>query len=157
MGGFNKKITGLLNQFEIDYSFVPSAFNRPINNGSWSLNLPYVVKSKWKNPNFKLIVHAQDFCNYDSNGLCLELCQIEKHYDREYHEQIIFLHWDHNLQNTYKGAIKCVEFPSHSWELVEALKAQHTKWKSVYTKSKKNIIKKIEKIYLLLLFTLKKI
>lgn len=137
MGGFNQKITAMLNEFGIIYKFVPSIFDRPIVDGSWTLSLPNIEKSKWKNPNFRLIIHGQDFCNYANNELCLELFAIENHYDREYHKQIIFLHWDHNLQNTYAGQIKCVEFPSHSWELVEGLKAQHSKWKSVYAKSKK--------------------
>ena len=53
------------------------------------------------------------------------------------HRQIIFLHWDHDLRNKYQGVIHCVEFPSHSWELVEGLKAQHSKWKSVYSQGKK--------------------
>ena len=137
MGGFNKKITGILNNYGIVYEFIPSAFNQPIVEGCWTLNLPEISKSQWRNPNFRLVIHAQDFCNYANNELCLELYEIEKFYDQDYHSQIIFLHWDHDLQNTYIGQIRCVEFPSHSWELVEGLKDQHSKWKSVYTKGKK--------------------
>ena len=133
MGGFNQKITAILNKFDIMYKFVPSAFNRPIVDSRWTLNLPHIEKSQWKNSNFRLVIHAQDFCNYNSNNLCFELEAIEKTYEQEYHKQIIFLHWDHNLQNTYTGHIQCVEFPSHSWELVEGLKTQYKEWKSVHS------------------------
>ena len=137
MGGFNKKITKLLNDLGLVYEFVPSILQRPIIQGRWTLNLPKISKDNWKNPNFRLVLHAQDFCNWYNNELCIELIEIEKFYDRDYHRQIIFLHWDHNLRNTYEGVIHCVEFPSHSWELVEGLKAQHSKWKSVYSQGKK--------------------
>ena len=137
MGGFNKKITKLLNDLGLVYEFVPSILQRPIIDGRWTLNLPKISKDNWKNPNFRLVLHAQDFCNWYNNELCIELIEIEKFYDRDYHRQIIFLHWDHNLRNTYEGVIHCVEFPSHSWELVEGLKAQHSKWQSVYSQGKK--------------------
>jgi hypothetical protein len=137
MGGFNKKIFQILNEFGLQYEFTPSILKRPIENGMWKMDLPKIQDEKWKNPNFRLILHAQDFCNWYNNELCVELFEIEKHYNEEQQTKIIFLHWDHDLRNRYTGVINCVEFPSHSWELVESLKAQHSKWKSVYTKSKK--------------------
>jgi hypothetical protein len=137
MGGFNKKIFQILNEFGLQYEFTPSVLQRPIENGMWKMDLPKIPDEKWKNPNFRLILHAQDFCNWYNNELCVELFEIEKHYTEEQQTKIIFLHWDHDLRNRYTGVINCVEFPSHSWELVEELKAQHSKWKSVYTKSKK--------------------
>jgi len=138
MGGFNKKITGILNELDLEYEFVPSMLERPISsNGCWTLNLPNISAEQWKKPNFRLVLHAQDFCNYYNNESCLELFEIENYYNLEAHHKIVFIHWDHDLRNKYQGLINCVEFPSHSWELVESLKAQYSKWKSVYTKSKK--------------------
>ena len=137
MGGFNQKIIKILNDLGFIYEFVPSIMQRPIVDGCWTLELPKISKDKWKNPNFRLVIHAQDFCNWYNNELCVELVEIEKFYDQENHRQIVFLHWDHDLRNKYAGVINCIEFPSHSWELVEGLKAQHSKWKSVYSKGKK--------------------
>ena len=53
MGGFNQKITAILNKFDIMYKFVPSAFNRPIVDSHWSMNLPVIEKSQWKSSNFR--------------------------------------------------------------------------------------------------------
>ena len=137
MGGFNQKITKILNEFGLQYKFAPSILQRPIENGMWKMELPEIADEEWRKPNFRLVLHAQDFCNWYDNELCLELFEIEKHYTEEQQNKIIFLHWDHDLRNRYSGVIHCIEFPSHSWELVEALKDQHSKWKSVYSKGKK--------------------
>ena len=137
MGGFNKKITGLLHNCGIDYEFVPSVLQRPIVDGCWTLDIPEIPTNRWSKQNFRLVIHAQDFCNWYNNELCLELFAIEKLFTEEQQQKIIFIHWDHDLSNRYFGYIKTVEFPSHSWELVEDLKKRHNNWKSVYSKSKK--------------------
>jgi hypothetical protein len=137
MGGFNKKITGLLNNCGINYEFVPSVLQRPIVNGCWTLNLPEISNEQWNKQNFRLVIHAQDFCNWYNNELCVELFEIEKMLTDEQQSKTIFVHWDHDLINRYQGRIHCVEFPSHSWELIEDLKKRFNDWKSVYSKSKK--------------------
>ena len=137
MGGFNKTITKMFFDIGIDAKFCPSILQRPIESNQWKMELPKIEESSWKQKNFRLVLHAQDFVHWHENELCVELFEIEKHYTEEQQTKIIFIHWDHDLRNRYTGYIQCVEFPSHSWELVESLKAQHSKWKSVYTKSKK--------------------
>ena len=69
-----------------------------------------------------MVIHAQDFCNWYNNELCVELFEIEKMLTDEQQSKTIFVHWDHDLINRYQGRIHCVEFPSHSWELIEDLK-----------------------------------
>ena len=137
MGGFNQTITKMFRDIGIDAKFCPSILLRPIEHNQWKMELPKIEESSWKRPNFRLVLHAQDFVHWHANELCVELFEIEKHYTEDQQRKIIFIHWDHDLRNRYQGCIQCVEFPSHSWELVENLKAQHSKWKSVYSKSKK--------------------
>lgn len=137
MGGFNKIIMKILSDHNIDAEFCPSILQRPIENSQWKMELPKIEKSRWNQRNFRLVLHAQDFLHWYNNELCVELFEIEKHYTPEQQLKIIFLHWDHDLRDRYYGCIKCIEFASHSWEVVEGLKERHKDWKSVYTKGKK--------------------
>ena len=143
MGGFNNKLQQILNQFGFVYEFIPSALCMPKERNSWTLNLPDIPATRWRNPNFRLIIHAQDFCHWYKDELCVELHAIENYYPEEYQKQIIFLHWDHNLADYHRGGsenfhVQCVEFPSHSWELVEQLQLRYKDWKSVHRKAKKS-------------------
>ena len=131
---FNKKLLILLRSAGIDSIIVHSILQRPIVGGMWSIQLPDVPEEKWKQPNFRLVLHAQDFVNWYKNTSCPELLWIEKHYTLEQQRKIIFLHWEHSLNDCYTGLIKCVEFPSHSYELVHQLKERWDEWKDVHNK-----------------------
>jgi len=134
---FNKKILYLLKGAGIDPLFVPAALKKPITNSLWTIDIPTISAEKWRQPNFRLVVHAQDFVHYYKNELCSELFWLEQQYTEEQQHKIIFLHWDHQLADTYSGRINCVEFASHSYELVHQLKERWHEWKDVLNKSVK--------------------
>jgi len=131
---FNKTLLILLRSAGIDSIIVHSILQRPIVEGQWTVQLPEVPQEKWKQANFRLVLHAQDFVHWYNNTSCVELLWIEKHYTDEQQRKIIFLHWDHSLTDCYIGHIKCVEFASHSYELVNQLKERWNEWKDVHTK-----------------------
>ena len=131
---FNKKLLALLRSAGIDPIIAHSILQRPIVGGMWTVQLPEVPEEKWKQPNFRLVLHAQDFVNWYKNISCPELLWIEKHYTLEQQRKIIFVHWDHSLTDYYEGNIQFVEFPSHSYELVNQLKERWHEWKDVHNK-----------------------
>jgi len=131
---FNNKIRILFRSVGFDPLFVFSALQRPRIENQWSITLPDIPAEKWKQPNFRLVVHAQDFVNWYDNTLCKELFWLEKQFTYEQQRKIIFLHWDHGLRNTYEGHIECVEFASHSYELVHQLQDRWEEWKAVHNK-----------------------
>ena len=135
---FKKTIDLLLRSSGFNAYFVPSILDRPIEQGRWAINLKdhlaNITANDWKRRNFRLVLHAQDFCHYYNNTLCTELHFIEEHLTPEQQSKTIFLHWDHGLTDLYIGNVKCVEFASHSYELVYSLKERHSEWKDVHHK-----------------------
>ena len=135
---FNNKIKLLLRSSGIDSYFIPSILNRPIVNGCWSMawqeQINDIPIERWKRNNFRLVLHAQDFCHYWNNTSCVEMLAIEDLLTFEQQQKTIVLHWDHALGNTYTGRLNCVEFPSHSYELVHSLKERYREWKDVHSK-----------------------
>lgn len=131
---FNKTIYYQFRGVGIDPLFLPSALSKPRDSNQWTINLPDIPAEKWKQPNFRLIIHAQDFVHWYNNELCTELFWIEQQFTEEQQCKIIFLHWDHSLKDYYEGYIQCVEFPSHSYELVHFLKERWNEWKDVHNK-----------------------
>ena len=135
---FKKTINLLLNSAGFKSYFVPSILDRPIEKGCWAINLndhlANITESDWRRKNFRLVLHAQDFCHYYNNSLCTELHFIEQQLTPEQQMKTIFVHWDHGLSDLYIGNIKCVEFASHSYELVHALHTHWDRWKEVHNK-----------------------
>ena len=132
---FNKTIIHQLRGVGIsDPEFVPCALGRPITNSLWNMIIPEIAECRWKKPNFRLVIHAQDFVHWYNNELCVELHWIEKQFTEEQQRKIIFVHWDHSLRDWYEGHIQCVEFASHSYELVHQLRSRWDEWKDVLNK-----------------------
>jgi len=135
---FKKTIHLLLSSVGINAYFVPSILDRPIKQGRWAIDLAdhlsNISATDWKRKNFRLVLHAQDFCHYYRNTLCTELHFIEEQLTPEQQSKTIFLHWDHGLTDLYIGNVKCVEFASHSYELVHTLHTQWDHWKVVHNK-----------------------
>jgi hypothetical protein len=135
---FRKTINLLLSSVGIKAYFVPSILDRPIEKGRWAIHLKdhlaNITANDWMRKNFRLVLHAQDFCHYYNNTLCTELHFIEQQLTPEQQQKTIFVHWDHGLTDLYIGNVKCVEFASHSYELVHTLHTQWDKWKAVHNK-----------------------
>jgi len=131
---FNKKIMLLMIGAGLRPQIAHSCLQRPLVRGKWTIELPEVAPEKWRDPNFRLVFHAQDFVNWYNNELCVELLWIEQQYSDEQQRKIIFLHWDHNLTEYYEGHIQCVEFASHSYELVHSLHDRWDEWQDVHNK-----------------------
>jgi hypothetical protein len=130
----NKKIIAMLWEVGIYSEFVPCALQHPIVDNKWTVRLPNISQAQWNTEHFRLVIHAQDFCHWH-DGVCLELQAIEKMLTLDQQHKTIFLHWDHCLVDFYQGPIHCVEFPTHSWELVNELKDRWVDWKAVHNKS----------------------
>lgn len=107
------------------------AFVRPITDNGWTILLPNdITPEMWKNPRFRLVIHGQDFATWYKD-FCLELLWIETQFTPEQLEKVIFVHWDHSLQDWYQGPVTCIEFPTHSYELVKTLKNNWSDWKHI--------------------------
>lgn len=114
---------------------IPCALQRPIIESSWTINLPdNITELPWSKSNFRLVVHAQDFVHFHGE-LCVELYWLEQQLTPKQQRKTIFVHWDHDLNSIYSGLIKCVEFPSHSFEIAHGLKEHYLSWKHVDNKN----------------------
>jgi hypothetical protein len=128
---FNKTMNLLLRSYDIDYEFVPAACGETTKDNRWHINLPAISEARWRQKNFRLVIHAQDFIHFHGN-LCTELFWLEEQFNPDQQKKIIFVHWDHSLGSVYVGPIQCVEFASHSYELVLGLKETWKQWKEVH-------------------------
>lgn len=130
----NKVLYKLLRGNGIDPWLMACACVRPITDNGWTINLPdNIPEEKWNNPRFRLVIHAQDFITWYSD-VCLELMWLEKQFPLEKLKKILFVHWDHDLRNRYEGPITCIEFPTHSYELVYGLTQTWNEWKGIHNK-----------------------
>lgn len=127
----NKVLYKLLRANGIKPYLLPCACQRPITDNGWTIQLPDNISAQqWKDPRFRLIIHAQDFATW-YDDCCLELLWLESQFDPEQLQKIIFVHWDHRLRDVYEGPITCVEFPTHSYELVHTLKQNWNSWRHI--------------------------
>jgi len=103
------------------FNFYPSILTEMVNNGQeiWAMNLP-------QRGNNKIVLHAQDHLNV-KNNLCPELQYIENYYKTNL-EDIVIIFWNHNLDEIYKGKLKLIEFPTHSFDWIQHLKNRTNEW-----------------------------
>lgn len=119
----------------LDCFIMPCALQRPIIESCWTINLPDNINElPWHKSNFRLVIHAQDFVHFYGD-LCVELFWLENNLKPEYLNKVIFVHWDHDLNSIYSGPIKCIEFASHSFEIVHGLKQRFNDWRYVVNKN----------------------
>jgi hypothetical protein len=88
----------------------------------WELDIPKTDKNY-------LILHVQDFIRGE------DLLKIEHHQQLYNIKNIVLIHWNHNLKKFYNGSIKLIEFPSHSYELVNELIERYNEWNFRYDKT----------------------
>ena len=131
---FNKAMIHMLRGCGVDPHFMPCALGRPIVSSRWHIELPEIPEHRWRQPNFRLVIHAQDFIHFFDN-LCVELHWLEQQYTPEQQSKIIFVCWDHRLHDIWQGHIKVVNFASHSFELVHQLRARWEEWRDVHQKN----------------------
>jgi hypothetical protein len=99
-------------------SFVP-----PYNNQTgWTVRLPDIDFR----PNTLLVMHFQDFVT-NQEGKILELEQVEQKY-QQHANQVLVVHWPHNLQRYYQGPINLVEFDVHEYVILRNLHSRWTEW-----------------------------
>lgn len=131
---FNTALQNILSNAGFQYFIMFSALNLPATNNTWTINLPDNINElPWNKPNFRLVVHAQDFVRF-TNTICNELSWLEQQLTPEQQAKTIFVYWDHDLNQCYHGLIKCVEFPQHSYQLINELKQRYTEWIDVLNK-----------------------
>jgi hypothetical protein len=105
------------------YEIYPSILVMPDINSRWELSLPNTDKD--------IVLHAQDYLNIAKNGTLPELLEIEK----KYSQNVVIVHWNHNLKDIYNGTLKLVEFPTHSFEFVQDLKNRYKDWEYINNKT----------------------
>jgi hypothetical protein len=130
---FNRAMELLLKSHGIDYYFMPCALGKPHREQRWHMSMPDIPEHRWRNRNFRLVIHAQDFIHFYGD-LCVELHWLEQQFTPEQQSKIIFVCWDHRLGEIYQGNIKVVNFASHSYELMLNLKQRWTEWRDVHKK-----------------------
>lgn len=121
---FNELIDDELSKYICGkYLYASSILNINNNNPhTWELNLP-VTDKKY------LILHAQDFVRSE------DLVKIEQHQNAYNIEHVVLIHWNHDLKKYYHGNIKLVEFPTHSYELINQLIERQSEWDFNYDKT----------------------
>lgn len=135
VSNFNKTLHYMLKGAGLEFFFMPCALQRPIVESQWTITLPdNIDQLPWNKPNFRLVIHAQDFVHFHNN-LCVELYWLEENLKPEYLPKVLFVHWDHDLNSIYSGPIKCIEFASHSFEIAHGLKEQYSSWQHVVNKN----------------------
>jgi hypothetical protein len=113
-----------------EYNFYPSILQIPIKDGAWNMSLPRVKNSKG------IVLHTQDNLNIRHDGSIPELCNIEKFYKNANIDNIVVIHWNHNLNEIYNGPLKLIEFPTHSFEFVQNFSNRRDEWEHVKNKTK---------------------
>ena len=61
---FNRAMELLLKSHGIDYYFMPCALGKPNREQRWHIPLPNIPAERWRNRNFRLVIHAQDFIHF---------------------------------------------------------------------------------------------
>jgi len=110
------------------YQYVSSVLYRPLVNNKWVVKLP-------KPTHDVIVLFTQDFINVDNNTFP-ELEYIEEFYKDI--STVVVIHWNHRLNEIYKGPLKLVEFPTHSFEFVQNLINKKEQWIGV--SNKKNTV-----------------
>ena len=109
-----------LTELGFDVHGVWNTFDPPYNyQTGWPIKLPDIEFA----PNTLLVMHFQDFIT-NQNGKILELEQVEQKY-RQHANQVLVIHWPHNLKQHYQGPIHLVEFDVHEYQILKNL---HTRW-----------------------------
>lgn len=91
-------------------------------NGIWDIKYPAV---DW-NKNSVVILHLQDFVNVDADGV-RELTMVEQHYGARA-KQVVVIHWNWTLQDTYHGQLNLIYFDSHEYEIMANLLTISDQW-----------------------------
>jgi hypothetical protein len=95
----------------------------PEGNGIWNLALP---SPQW-NHNTVVLMHCQDFINFDHTGV-RELIMMEAHFqDRS--RQVVIVTWEIDLQERYQGPIHLAYFPTHTYNIIVNLRQITERWK----------------------------
>lgn len=103
-----------------DHLFFPSILKMPDVNRKWGLSLPDTKSN--------VVLHAQDYLNVLDDDTISEFAEIE---GRFIDQEVILVHWNHNIKDIYNGRLKLIEFPTHSFEFVQRLKNSYSDWKTV--------------------------
>jgi len=108
----------LLDLIPNKYQYVSSVLYKPLPYKKWDLKLTPPTHDI-------VIVFTQDYIHTDNN-IFPELEQIEEYYKEV--DTVILIHWNHALDKIYKGPLKLVEFPTHSFQFVQELILAQDQW-----------------------------
>jgi len=111
------------------YNFYPSILKPTQSNGRWDLSLPDIKDASG------IVLHTQDNLNVAYNNIVPEIVAIEDYYVNANINDIVLIHWNHNLKDIYSGELKLIEFPTHSFDFVQSFSNRYNEWKNVEQKT----------------------
>jgi hypothetical protein len=124
---FQKTLTDL----GYDVVGVWNTFDPPYNyQTGWPLKLPDVEFG----PRTLLVMYFQDFITIQ-NDRVIELDQVADYYGK-YANQVVVIHWPHNLKHHYTGPINLIEFNVHEYQILQNLHARWDEWKHMVSMPK---------------------
>ena len=120
-----------LTELGFDVQGVWNTFDPPYNHDTgWPLKLPDVEFG----PRTLLVMHFQDFVTH-LDGKILELEQVEQKY-QQYANQVVVIHWPHNLKHYYTGPINLIEFNVHEYQILQNLHVRWDEWRHMVSMPK---------------------
>jgi hypothetical protein len=125
---YNELFTKTFHDLGYDVVYQPSCLINNYDQRCWPIQYPNV---NWTNRTL-VVMHCQDFVSIRDNR-CPELENIEQHFG-ERSDQVVVIHWNLNLNRVYSGPLKLLYFPTHSYELVQNLRAVKEQWLSNFNK-----------------------
>jgi hypothetical protein len=82
-----------------------------------------------------IVLHAQDNINVANNNISPEIIAIEDFYQESNIQNIILIHWNHNLSEIYDGTLNLIEFPTHSFDFIQHFIQRYDEWNDVNNKT----------------------
>ena len=111
------------------YKFYPSILKPSRTSNIWDMELPVVRDVNG------IVLHAQDNINVANNNISPEIIAIEDFYQESNIQNIILIHWNHNLSEIYDGTLNLIEFPTHSFDFIQHFIQRYDEWNDVNNKT----------------------
>lgn len=119
---YNDLFTNSFQKLGYNVVYQPSCLINNYDQQCWPIQYPDVT---WTDQTL-VVMHCQDFVSIRNNS-CPELLAIEQHFgDRA--GQVVVIVWNIGLERVYRGPLKLIHFPTHSYELILNLKEQKDQW-----------------------------
>ena len=131
---YNELFTNSFRDLGHDVVYQPSCLINNYDQHCWPIQYPEVT---WTDRTL-VVMHCQDFLSIRHYGKCPELDAIEQHFG-ERANQVVVIVWNIGLEQVYKGPLRLIHFPTHSYELLLNLREQKSRWIDNFSKPRTKI------------------